>query len=390
MGLPVVNIWNPVLSGGAVTGYRTGGRITGYTKLGCEPSAKTAGTWSMTIPTPAAVKLLPGSRVTVDWDGRRWATGRILTDETTVTKEEGEVRTVTGETGIGLFRGVNCWPNPDQPLGQQTSEFHLYSGNAETVIRALIVDNYRTHEGLQITIGANANQGEQVKVRARMTDLLTLVQKACRIGGVVCDVGLIGDTVAASMHADVRLPVDRSAYVVLSAALGSLKSWTLTDRRPDMTRALVGGGGEGATRVWARVTTAASDTAAARWGGHVEKFVDGGEVFDLDELSDRGKAAVRDAMDGALTLTLEATTGGAQGLWDRAGLGDAVGVDLGSGRTFADDLNGLKLEVDQNGPKVSPVVGDPDSADANGALARMVAQARGDIRQLQTTRERSA
>lgn len=383
MSLPTVSAW--ALAGGA---YRLAARLAGYSALRFETNDTAPGEWSMSISEARLGDRLPANGlITVDWDGSRWGTGRLIGDVYKQTTGAAATRELSGQTGLGSFAGINCWPNPDRNLAGQTSEFALYAGDAESVVRDLVAANYRDHYGLPLRIGLNANQGDTARVRARMSDLLELVQRATRLGGIVVELGLRDTSgVDADLWMDIRTPADLSAHAVLSKRAGTLKGVTFTRNRPAMTHALVGGGGSGATRVWARVSTPDSEAAALEWG-EIQQFVDAGEVFDLDELQDRGRAAVDEAMAAAQTFELEAS----QRWFGRAALGDTVRVELATGASYTGPMKGLRLEVTAGGgPTVTPIVGDPDGGAAGRRMARIVKRARHDIRLLQTTRERTA
>lgn len=390
--LPVVNVWHR-----GTTEWELAGRISGYESLTCETAFLKAGTWSMTAPVAAAGldKLTAPAVVTVDWEGRRWATG-LRNGRKTLTDANGNIRVeADGATGLGFFQDIVCYPSPvpgsSGGLDIQP-EFGIYNAVAEAVVRALIVDHYRDRYGADIVVPASQGRGGTIKIKTRMSDLLQHVTKAARRGGIGVDVGLVnvtGSTTRAELTLSLWLPEDRSTSAILSHRIGSLRGWSYTETRPTMTKAIVGGGGEGAFRVWRTVTTPASETAAARFGGHVEGFVDASDTADPTELDQRGAEALDEAL-ATDTFDLEASTAPGLRIWEKATLGDSVRVELADDIATTQPLGGLRLTATvSEGVKVAPIVGDPETKTSERRMARLVRDARRQIRQLQVTRERT-
>lgn len=376
--LPVVNIWD--YNG---TTHQLVGRIAKYIDLECDSRYLTQGTWQMSVPpgAPHVEKLTPGRKITIDWAGKRWATGR-LTAPTRSTGEDGQtMATFAGETGLTFFQGVMVYPVPTAGLGAQTANAYVQTGPAETVILNTIDAHYRVRYAKPITVPASLGRGAAVKARGRMDDLLSLVIALAQVGGVSVDVGLVNTSGSrANLEVLIRVPVDRSNVAILSSAIGSLRSWSWERTRPTMTRAIVGGSGAGAARVWRSVTTPYSEALATTWGGHVEGFVDASDTADTAELDQKGLEALEEALSGD-TYNIEAASAPGMRIWDRAELGDKVRVSLPGETPTSEVLRGLRLTANlTDGVRVTPVLGDPDGSTPERKLARLLRQTRREAR----------
>lgn len=387
---PVVGVWHRE---GAQ--WRLAGQIAGYETLEASTLHLATGPWSLRAPIgiPHLGKVTGAALITVDWQGHRWATGRLTNP---VTKTEGRGRLyaeLTGETGLTMLRGVCCWPDPTKALSGQPDQGVYGPADAETVIRQLLTEHYIGKYGGNLTLlGGNGHRGGDVRVRTRFTDLLDHVLRAARRGVLAVDVGLVDITgTRAQLTCSVREPTDRTATAVLSHWVGNLASWQHGSQRPGATRAYVGGGGTGATRVWRVVTTPESEAAAERWGGHVDVFVDAADIFDNAELDERGETAIAEGLS-ADTFTLEASSAPGVRIWERAGIGDTVTVELADGTeatSTTDTLGGLRLSAAREGTRVVPIVGDPEGETELQHIGKVVRRAVRRIRHLETTRDRT-
>lgn len=380
--LPVASVWHR-----DATDWRLVGRVTKYDELTCETNDTSQGTWSLRGPAsaPHITKITEKAFVTIDWADLRWATGQLTTPETA--REDGRTdMNLSGETGLTIFQGVVCYPAPTLALTAQPAS-GVYTGPAETVIRNLIADHYRDRLGQDIVIPASLGRGATITIRTRMTPLLTHLAAASEQGGILIDVGLVNTTGSrAELTLSMYEPSDKTKTAVLSERIGSLRGWRYGRTRPTATRAIVGGGGSGATRVWRVVTTTESEAAAVRWGRHVEVFVDAADVFDNIELDLRGGAALKEAMTGD-TFALEASSAPGMRIWQRARLGDTLTVQLADDVSTTDRLRGLRLTADKDTRvKVHPIVGDPDASTPERRLARKVRDAIRKVRHLEVTR----
>ena len=384
MSLPTVAVWRPLGSQWAKVGD-----VATYSELRFAPTHLDIGSWSMTLPyDDAALAIVKGRLLTFDWRGKRPLTGEILVRSEATDPETGQL--LLNVSGVGAASRLGwgqAWPDPTKGLNDPAQPVSgLYSGPAETVVLDIIRQNLRDRDGMAITVPASAGRGGDVKARTRYDNLLELVTKKARRGGIGIRVGLVDTSgTRAQLKVSVYVPVDRSRRVELSQKIGTVREWNHTETAPTATRALVGGAGTGTTRVWRQVTTDASNADAAAWGGHRTVFVDYPDSFDNTELDQAGEEAL-DA--GASTTSLALTATEAEGLlaFQDYDVGDKATGELVTGVSVVDVITSIEVAVTATGVDVTPMFGDPDAHQPELAQAQLIRGLRREVKQLQTRR----
>lgn len=380
-GAPVVSVWQA--DGDQ---WRSVGRVLAYNSLSFESRFLEAGPWEMVLPyDTAALSILPRRLLSVDWRGRtiplRIEKWNPATDE-----ETGQpLLTVGGRDAIALFERVLAWPDPSAGLGNQPAD-RWYQGNAETVIRSLVSENYVQRYGGQLVMGSNGNQGSDIKARPRFTNLLELVAKKAKRGGVGVGVELVRTSgTSARLRLRIWEPSDLTKRVRLTRRAGTLRNWSQESEAPKVTHALVGGAGEGVNRVFRQVSTDESTRAAQTWGGPVESFVDGPASFDNPELDQAGQEALDEGAE-TNTLTMEAAESEGLRAFRDYQPGDRATGELIDGTTLTDVITSIGVTVNDEGVTVVPTFGDPDRKEPAMQLGQMIKRLRREVRAVQTRR----
>lgn len=392
--LPQVAVWS--FEG---TEWAWRGQITGYQSATVAPRLLDAGVWSLSMPyDEQALRVLADRVVTFDWRGVRLMTGLITTFNPGSDDQTGApVLNVSGVDALAVIGWKLAYPNPAVSLAQQPYPDPTvpittppapgtYRGPAETVVSQLVAGNLRDRAGVQVTLPPSQGRGAVVSARPRFDNLLELVTRNAKRGGIGLQMGLVNRTgTRAAMTLTAYQPVDLTARVRLSEKAGTLRSWSQTDTAPTATAALVGGAGDGATRVWRQVTTAASVAAAGQWGGHREVFVDGPDSFDNPELDQAGLEALD---SGAATTNLSVTAAEAEGLmaFRDYNVGDKVTARLLTGVSVADVITAITVTVSDTGVDVAPAFGDPDATSPVQRRNQIIRAVRRDVKRLQTRR----
>lgn len=381
--LPVVAVWRDL-----GTQWARVGEIGEYSELKFTPTFNDVGDWTLTLPyADQALLLEPGRLVTIDWRGIR-STWEVNPFNPSSDEETGE--TVLAISGVGALSRLGweqAWPDPNRPIDSQPvtspEDPAPFRGSAETVARLLVAGNLRDRYGMDIVCPVSQGRGTAVTARPVFDNLLELVTKLARDGGIGVDIGLV-DVAESSTRARLTLqfwtPMNRAKSILLTAAAGTLDKWEQVDTAPTATKALVGGAGNGgADRFFTIVTTPASEAAALRWGGHRVVFVDGPATFDPAELQQAGREALA---EGAETRTLALTSAESEGqqAFRHFNVGDIATGEVLTGASVQDVIRSITVTVDENGIDVAPTFGNPSATDATLDLAEQIGELRRALR----------
>jgi hypothetical protein len=364
--LPEVSVWAPT---GAE--YSLVGSILAYDSLTFEPHYLEPGTWEMTLPFGGpAQSLVADCLCTIDWRGKR--TTWTLDTFNPASSPEGATLTVGGPSALSLLGRELAWPSPAAALTAQASPPPLTSGDAETVVRSLVSDNWVTRRGEALALGTNGNRGSTVRARPKFDNLLDLVTRKARTGGIGVDINLLNSSsTRASLRMTVWIPADLTTRVRLSEKVGNLLGWTQTNTAPTATRAIVTGATGGTGDIYKLVTTAEGDAAAADWGGHRVVLVQGPASYDNSDLIQAGEEALD---EGVVTtnVALEASdTSGLQAFRDY-GVGDLVTGQLTTGLDVEDVISSIRVDVGDGYPEITPMFGKPNADDPMVSMAELV------------------
>ncbi len=382
-----VSVWEPLGSGWAMVGGAT------YTRLDFAPRHHDVGVWSMTLPDgEQAAKITPGRLVsTLFRDELLTWTVSPITVESSV--DGARQVTVGGFDALAMLDWSLAWPVPAAAIGSQSASgrYPTAAGTtapAETVIRDMVADNFRDRDGYAVTVGNSLGRGAQTVARPAFDNLLDLVLRKAKRGGIGVRLGL--ETSTSATRADLVLrfyvPRDLTTRVHLSGADGSLTSWALERTAPTATRAIVAGAkGPDATAVpYLRVvTTPQSEADAAAWGGRREVYVEGPETFDNPPLDDAGEDALA---EGAATTTLTMAAAEPAGTWAFRDfrVGDQVTAIPVEGVEIVDVLTSIEVVHDGGAPLVTPTFGDPDADVPERQAGQITYALRREVQQMKT------
>lgn len=205
----------------------------------------------------ARTNLEHGARIGVMWDGVEYARGPWVAKE--ADEPDGSL-IVTVEDDFRLFSLLLAWAKPAAAITAQSDVMKQYTGVTETVVKAVCGD-LNSRLSLGWTIPTTTGLGSAQRVEARfdpLSDILTPLVNADRLtwslrGGTV-DV-VEGDLFPRVLTQD-------------SGVLGNVK-WR--EEAPTVTRPIIGGSGEGASRILRQYIDSARET---EWGFKAESFRD--------------------------------------------------------------------------------------------------------------------
>jgi len=245
-------------------------QIGNPSKLNVTVRHNNKGTMTMVLPLghPRAQSLLAEkARVKVMFRGEHLISGPVTNAELKTDGGTGTL-TVTVEDDFRILADVLGWQAPTAAISSQgTAEYKVYKGNAETILKNWFTDNAVNRLAISgLTVAPNQNRGATIpggvpfRMHPGMDQLLPAVENA--------GLGITVKQAGSSLVLDVYQPTvyPRS----LSVKGRTLKSVTMTRSRPQASRAVVGGAGEGKDRYFRVVTDTARE---ALYGFCGEVFV---------------------------------------------------------------------------------------------------------------------
>jgi hypothetical protein len=353
--------------------FDVAGQCDAFTSLQLNLKHRAAGGWVLQIPAahPQADLWTQGSRIAV-W--APWSTASPLlsgpiTGLSTDTPDAAKaaVLTVNGVDDTAMLADRIALPDPSSPMHTQSQAWWTYTGPAEACIRAVVGAN----------AGRDASPGRRLcdhdpddrlsgvcsgttrNVRARFDSLATLIDELATIDNLA--VRLYHPLGIRDLYLDVSATTDRSASVLLSFGVGTLKAAVATITAPTATHVLIAGGGEGEDRALAQRS---DEPLAATWARRIETVRDARDTTDPAEMAERGDETLAAAASTA-GLSLDPADLPGQQFGIHYGLGDTVSVQL-AGVTWTDIVTAVHIDVTAaGGAVVRPSVGDPDTADTN-------------------------
>lgn len=294
-------------------------------------------------------------------------TGRRFSGLLSIVEEDIDADTVTLTFESDLIRlwERNVYPDPAHAWGSQTTDYDVRTGAHETSLLAYI--NLNAGPGALVArriaglaVPTSLGRGSTTPITARFDVLGRLVSDYAIADGLTFDVLQSGSalnvtvTAAPDLSATARYGTSHSGGPGL---LGDGARVTLT--KPDVTTALVAGGGIGVSRVLRERTDTAAESA---WGRRSEQLVDQNGTSNTTELDKAGDDALA---AGAQPVAVEAPINDAPDL--RLGtdvpLGSLVTLDLRR-RVIVDRLQQITTAISaSDGPtvQVSGLVGSPDA-----------------------------
>jgi hypothetical protein len=372
--LPRVTVWQ---DGGTV--WNVVGELPAYTSLSFEARYNDTGPWTMTVPwNTDAQKVATEHVLTFDWRGARPMTGVIGTYERAVDDDGNPVLNLSGLDALAYVGYCLAWPQPANPIGSQV----IWDPNAAppirttagAAVRKLVLDNVVTRRTLNLTVAIDQGLGSTVSVRPAFDNLLELVLRKANRGGVGVRVNMNAagsegiDSTLGSLTFRTYAGTDRSIQVQFSDVDGSIASWTRTRNAPTASNVVVSGVQGKYRRVGRN---------AAGWNPTREQFVQGPASYDDTELDQAADEAL-DQGEPQVNVQVVAAETPSQLAFTHFDVGDTATAVLGA-QTLTDVISAIKVTVDENGPKVTPVFGDPDGIDPRDKHAQLLRRARRDL-----------
>jgi hypothetical protein len=312
----------------------------------------------------AADILAEGARLVIEYPG---LTLPLMTGPVTEVQGEGPegqstvTVTVTIKDDTSILWETLGWQVPTAAISaQNTAEYRTYTGNAETIVKAMVTEQAITRLGHPLTVAPNLNRGAVIPggVKIRMHPLADRLFPTVELAGLGVRVYQQG----AGLVLDVYEP--RTYPKVISEAAGTLRSWKWNRTNPTATHVVGGGRGEGTARTF---RTATDSALAVQYGRKIEVFADarnGETTAELDQSN--SEVLFEGKPKSGLELELSETP------YFRYGtvvVGDTVTIRAGA-LEIQDVLRSATITWTRaNGLKVQPVVGktenSPDAAVAN-------------------------
>lgn len=338
------------------------GSLAGATRVSVDLVANRTGGAEVVMPARSprlADAMAEGARLVLTHDSFKMS-GPVVSCEGSGPGSSSVTLVVAEDTRI--FRDWTGWPNPSKPIGAQGMAYAKYTGNAESIVKAVVNAN-RGRFPEPVVVAANQNRGAVIPggVQFRWHPLEDRLFPAVENAGLVVTAVQEGSSIVV----DVR--ERKTLRHALSVESGNISSWSWTTSAATATRAVAGGQGEGAART-ARQTIYREREAAHGYG--VERFIDARDTDESVEIDERMVDALFEgAPKSGFDLTLVQNEGFEYG--KTYNVGDIVTVDVGD-MIKTDVLRSVHFEwVKDSGMRVTPKIGD-EVDDADLALARAV------------------
>ena len=288
----------------------------------------------------------------------------------------------TGRCHLDYLDGMITLPNPARAADDQKDGSHYTDkGPAAEVIFQMVRkhvaqgarDEFRTP--LRVSSTWADKPGKQVSVKSRFKPLLEEVQAAAKTGGITFSTSMTRDG-AIRFHQSV--PEDRSRYIRLSEDNDALGNWSLERERPEVTKVLVAGQGEGDARTLKLVEGNTND-----WGTSRIVFQDRRDTDELDDLIEAGEETLADGAETAsISVDLVDTPNMLFGVDFH--IGDLVTVQLANGATIVDGVQEVELTYSDTGREGKLTVGPTGEEHEGDKLVKLVKDLRKRVRALET------
>ena len=288
----------------------------------------------------------------------------------------------TGRCHLDYLDGMITLPSPSRAADNQVDGSHYTAkGPAAEVIFGLV----RTHVAqgaraefrtpLRVSSTWADEPGGVVSVKTRFKPLLEEVQQAAKTGGITFSTRMNSD---GAIRFQQSVPEDRSRYIRLSEDNDALGQWSMERSRPEVTKVLVAGQGEGDARTLKLVEGNPND-----WGTNRIVFQDRRDTDELDDLIEAGEETLADGAETA-SISVDLVDTPAMRFGVDFHIGDLVTVQLANGATIVDGVQEVELSYSSTGRDGTLTVG-PTGEDHEGdKLVKLVKDLRKRIMALET------
>jgi hypothetical protein len=215
--------------------------------------------------------------------------------------------TITGASDDIILGERLAYPTPSTAdVTAQTDSHDVRSGAAETVIKAYVSANIgptapaaRKIAGL--TIQTDSALGATVSANARFQTLQQTAYGLAQTGGV----GYALEQLGTGLEFQVYVPTDRTSTIRMDMDNNKLSRANYSYASAKVTRAIMGGGGQAASREFLEVTTTASQAAETEWSRRIEVFSDSRNSDNTGQLTQSGEELLVD--DGKTIVQMSVT-----------------------------------------------------------------------------------
>ncbi len=181
------------------------------------------------------------------------------------------------------------WPDPTSPVDEQSVEYAVYTGQTETVVKTALADAF-ARLGVPWTVAPDLGRGIPARAEMRFHPLAEKLIPLLDAAGLVLTLAYTPSGVVV----DVREPDTVAGKLTIGT--GIVGPFTYTRTAPTVTRAIVGGRGEGIAREFAEVVDAPREAA---WGDIIERFVDARNTDESTDLTEEGAEEIEDGAASA-------------------------------------------------------------------------------------------
>ena len=288
----------------------------------------------------------------------------------------------TGRCHIDYLDGMITLPNPARAADDQKDGSHYTDkGPAAEVIFQLVRkhvaqgarDEFKTP--LRVSSTWADEPGDEVSIKSRFKPLLEEVQAAAKTGGITFHTEM---TNTGAIRFVQSVPEDRSRYIRLSEDNDALGEWSMERERPEVTKVLVAGQGEGDERTL-KLVTGNENT----WGTNRIVFQDRRDTDEEDDLIEAGEETLA---DGAETASIDLDLIDTPDVKFNRDffIGDIVTAQLASGVTIVDGVQEAELTYDENGREGKLTIGPTGEERTEDKLVALVKDLRKRLRALET------
>lgn len=306
-------------------------------------------------------------------------TGVLLSGSTVTAKN---VKTSDDPTGVWEIQGTDdsavlgqrvAYPSPASDELSVQGDYDVRSGKAESVAKAYVDANLGPSAPLSrrvpgLIVEADSARGLTVTGRARYDQLSLLLSQVL----ATSELGFTIEQADSNLVFKVFAPVDRSSSIRMDIDNNRLTKSEYSYSRPQATRVIVAGQGQGAERTLVERYSHESVSAESAWNTRIEVFKDQRNTNDVAELEQAGDEllAERGLTIESVSVTPADDETMAYGIdW---GLGDKVSVVVGDTQV-SEVVTEVAIVVTEEGVKVGATVGNPVSAAANDVESQVIA-----------------
>jgi hypothetical protein len=327
------------------------------------------GSWELSLPAEdelAQALAEPGAGIIITGPSDVLLSGPTAEDELAVNQSDyAGMVTFTGVSDSIILSDMLAWPQPSNSNpATQNVVADVRTGAAETLMHAYVNANIgpgasAARKNPLLTMGANLARGSSTTKSARFPKLGALLAEIGLVAGLGFRVVQRGAVLAFETYAI----ADKTTTVRLDAVNGTLTSQKVVTSAPGITRAIVGGDGEGVKQQIVAVSNTTAQAAELEWARPIEQFIDAKSSDTVAELTQAGNEALAD--DGFTAVSVQAVPADDMAMefgvdWY---VGDLVSIVRPTseiqGMELTSPVTGCIIKVDDNGLRVGAILGDP-------------------------------